>query len=153
MAKNKKRLEVLEDQAEIHALVARFADASVAADYDEFAGLWTTDGKWTIHEPFQASSEGVENIVEMMRSLRKGREFFVQFAHSGVIELKGKKATARWVMREVSKGPGEVYYNNYALYIDSLRKVERQMEICSKRLSLCMVGHFAIFRRTVFASI
>jgi hypothetical protein len=71
---------------------------------------------------FQASSEGVKNIVEMMRSLRKGREFFVQFAHSGVIELKGKKATARWIMREVSKGPGEVYYNNYAVYLDSLRK-------------------------------
>jgi hypothetical protein len=52
MGKAKKRLEVLEDEAAIHALVARFADASVTADYDEFAGLWSPKGKWTIHEPF-----------------------------------------------------------------------------------------------------
>lgn len=59
-----------------------------------------------------------------MTNLRKDREFFVQFAHSGVIKLNGDKATARWIMHEAAKGPGENYYNNYAIYIDSMQKIE-----------------------------
>lgn len=113
---------MLHDETAIHSLVARFADACIVEDYEEFKSLWSRDGKWTIHEPYLASSEGIEKIVEMMRSLRIGREFFVQFAHSGVVKLKGDKATARWVIHEVSKGPGEVYHSNYALYVDFLRK-------------------------------
>jgi hypothetical protein len=126
------RLQDLEDEAAIHSLVARFADACIVADYEEFKTLWATNGKWTIHEPFLASSEGIQKIDEMLRGLRKGREFFVQFVHSGVIKLKGDKATARWVMHEVSKGPGDVYYNNYAIYIDSLQKSEGKWQFVKR---------------------
>jgi hypothetical protein len=68
----------------------------------------------------------------MLRSLRKGREFFVQFVHSGVISLNRDTATARWVMHEVSKGPGNVYYNNYAIYIDSMQKTEGQWQFVQR---------------------
>lgn len=123
-SKEELRVSALEDEAAIRTLVTRFADACIVADYDAFQSLWSANGKWTIHEPFFASGEGMEKIVEMMRMLRTGRSFFVQFAHSGVVMLEGDKATARWVMHEASKGPGEVHYNNYGLYVDILIKID-----------------------------
>lgn len=124
LTKKNGRLKELEDKAEIHALVARFADAATTNDYDTFKSLWAKNGTWTIHKPYFATAEGVEKIDEMFRSLEKGRAFFVQFVHTGVIELDGDKATARWVVHEVSEGPEASYYNNYAMYIDSLKKVK-----------------------------
>ena len=122
----KEQVQNLADEAAIRNLVARFADACIVADYDAFKSLWAAHGKWTIHEPFLTSAEGIQNIDAMVRNLRKGREFFVQFALSGVIKLKGAKATARWVMHEVSKGPDDKYYNNYAIYTDVIKKIKGQ---------------------------
>ena len=118
------RLQILEDESAIRSLVAKFADAGIFANYEEFKTLWAPNGKWTIHKPFFASAEGIQKIDEMLHFLEAGKEFFVQFVHSGVIKLNGDKATARWVMREASRGPGETYYNNYAVYIDSLQKID-----------------------------
>lgn len=118
------RLQHLEDEAAIRNLVARFADACVTADYEAFGKLWSADGKWTIHEPFLSSSQGNEKIVEMMTNLRKEWDFFVQFAHSGIIKLNGEKATARWIMHEAAKGPNDNYYNNFAVYVDSMQKID-----------------------------
>jgi hypothetical protein len=126
------RLQAIEDEAAIRSLVARFADACIVADYEEFKSLWHASSKWTIHEPFLSIAEGIQKIDEMLRYLRKGREFFVQFVHSGVIEFDGEKATARWIMHEVSEGPGEVYYNNYAVYIDSMQKTEGQWQFVQR---------------------
>lgn len=39
------RLQQLEDEAAIHSLTARFADASMFADYDVFRALWAAEGK------------------------------------------------------------------------------------------------------------
>ena len=116
------RLLRLEDEAAIRSVVAKFADAAVVGDFMAFKTLWSDNGKWTIHEPFLMSAEGVEKIDEMLQMLRKGRTFFAQFVHSGVVHLNGDTATARWIMREASEGPGETYYNNYAIYIDALQK-------------------------------
>jgi hypothetical protein len=126
------RLQALEDEAAIRTLAARFADASILADYDEFTSLWAAGGIWTIHEPFFASAAGIEKIDAMVRGLRKGRGFFVQFVHSGVIKLDGDKATARWVMREASEGPGDAYYNNYAVYEDSLVRSAEGWQFASR---------------------
>lgn len=126
------RLQRLEDEAEIRALVAQFADACTRADYESFGKVWSESGKWAIHDPFPLSSQGRKAIVNMMAGLREGREFFVQFPHSGVITIAGDKATARWIMHEASKGPGETYYNNYGLYTDALIKNEGKWEFAQR---------------------
>lgn len=118
------RLQDLEDEAAIRSLAARFADACVMKNYEEFKNLWVAFGKWTIHEPFPASSEGIQQIDEMLHYLRKEKDFFVQFVHSGIVKINGGKATARWIMHEVAEGPKGVYYNNYAIYIDSMQKTD-----------------------------
>lgn len=126
------RLQELEDDSAIRSLVSRFADAAMTAHYEEFGDLWTENGRWTIHEPFFLSSEGVSKINEMLVTLRTGKTFFVQFVHSGVIKLDGDRASARWIMRETSEGPGTLFYNNYAIYVDSLVRLDGQWKFASR---------------------
>lgn len=144
------RLKSIEDETAIRALVARFADACVTADYKAFERLWSEHGRWTIHEPYLLSSKGVDDIVEMMANLRKGRDFFVQFAHSGIITLDGDKASARWLMHEASKGPADAYYNNYGLYIDSLQKSDGQWQFVQRDYHYIWIDTQA-FAGTAFA--
>lgn len=118
----KKQLKNLEDEAAIRALVARFTDALIVSDVEEFKTLWVKEGNWIIQHPNSQSSEGIGNISEMFIALKKQSDFIVQFAQSGVIKIDGDKATARWVVHEVSKGAGKTYHQNYGLYIDVMKK-------------------------------
>ena len=118
----KKRLKTLEDEAAIRTLVARFTDTFITSDVEEFKTLWTKEGNWVIQHPNSQSSEGIANISDMFIALKRQSDFIVQFAQSGVIKIDGNKATARWVMHEVSKGAGKTYHQNYGLYIDVMKK-------------------------------
>ncbi|MEQ8037099.1 nuclear transport factor 2 family protein [Xanthomonas sp. WHRI 6106] len=51
------RLQRLEDESAIRALVARFADTCIRADHDGFKALWTDDGIWEIGAPFNVSAK------------------------------------------------------------------------------------------------
>lgn len=119
------RLQILEDEAEIRSIVARFADACVLEDYEAVKLLWAHDGVWSIHEPFNINAKGIEKIDELGKELRSGKIFFGQFVHSGVIKLDGDKAKARWIMGETAQGQAEgQYYNNYAIYQDTMEKID-----------------------------
>ena len=74
--------------------------------------------------PFAMSASGAKDITNMLRTLLATREFFVQMVHSGVIELDGDCATGRWINQEVARGPGETYYNNFAIYEDVMQRVD-----------------------------
>ena len=116
------RLTALEDEAAIRNLAAAFADACMIADYQAFEKLWSEKSKWTIHQPVFSAAEGRPQIREMMHTLRERKAFFVQFVHSGIIKVDGNKASARWIMQEAAEGPAEFYYDNYAVYMDTLEK-------------------------------
>lgn len=123
-----KRIQRIEDEQAIRDLVARFANACSPPNVDTFSKLWvpTGDAKpvWTLTEPFQMAANGIDEIMDMLDKLLQPRDFFVQLVHSGVVEINDNHATGRWIMREVAKGPGEMYYNNFAIYEDMLQKVE-----------------------------
>ncbi len=120
------RIQKLEDESAIRDLIACFADTCSHCDLDAFAKLWIPDDlgepTWTLSEPFPMSATGIEKILAMCGTLRSPRHFFIQGVHSGVIEIHGDDATGRWIMREVATGPGDVYYNNYAVYRDKYEK-------------------------------
>lgn len=120
------RLQRLEDEAAIRDLVARFADTATRADYASFAALWAPNATFVINKPFYASATGTEAIVAMMRKLRDGRDFFVEFVNSGVLDIQENHATARWILHEAAKSPGEHYYTPYGLFFDELAKVDGQ---------------------------
>ena len=120
------RLQRLEDDAAIRDLSARFADTAVRADYAGFAALWAPNATLVINEPVYTSATGTEAILALLRKLYAGRDFFVEFVHSGVVDLQENHATGRWIIWEVAKGPGEVYYNTYGVFTDEMEKVDGQ---------------------------
>jgi hypothetical protein len=128
------RLQHLEDEAAIRDLAARFADAATRADYETIRSLFTPDAVFTIGEPFAVTCKGPNEIVALIHKLRDGKDFFVEFIHSGLIQLDGNTASARWLLREVGLGPvksgpeksdpEKSYYNNFGFFIDELQKVD-----------------------------
>jgi len=53
-----------------------------------------------IGEPASVTLKGIEEIDAHIQKLRDGKDFFVQFVHSGLIQIEGNTASARWLMRE-----------------------------------------------------
>ncbi|MCC4600421.1 nuclear transport factor 2 family protein [Xanthomonas melonis] len=113
------RLQRLEDESAIRALVARFADTCIRADHDGFKALWTDDGIWEIGAPFNLRRDGIEAIAALLHQLRDERNFFTQLVPTGVIVIEGDRAAARWPVRELATGPEDHYYDNVAMYSDT----------------------------------
>ena len=109
------------DEAAIRDATARFADAATRGDYDAFRAVWADDAVWTIAQPFEARADGVEAIVAMLHALWDGKEFFVQFAVQGPIEIDGDEATARCVVHEAARGANS-YYRTHGIFNDRLRR-------------------------------
>ena len=111
------------DEAAIRNTIARFADSATRADYDGFRSVWSDDGEFTIGQaPHGQSATGADAIVALLRRLRAGKDFFVQFALPGVIEIDGDDATTRCLCHEAARGPGEIYYRNHCVAFDRLRR-------------------------------
>ncbi len=111
------------DEASIRNTVARFADSATRADYDSFRATWAEDGEFVIGEaPHGQRATGVVEIVALLRRLRVGKTFFVQFALPGVIEIDGDMAATRTLCHEAARGPGETYYRNHCVAFDRLRR-------------------------------
>ena len=123
MPTTEERLEKLEDEAAIRNLAAAFADAATRHDMEELSATYKDDGVFTIGAPLLRSARGVQDIVALIGGLRSDKEFFVQFVHSGVIQLDGATATAQWLIEEAAKGGGK-YYHNYCVVSDRLEKGE-----------------------------
>ena len=114
------RLRAVEDRLEIQALAARFSDAVNERNMTAFAQLWASNRPiWEIGPPLESRAEGINEIVAMLQHLLQIERYFMQMTHSGVIEIKGDQATARFVERERGRGES-TYYDNLAVYEDVL---------------------------------
>ena len=115
------RLKAVEDELSIRNLVARYTDAVNGRALASFRQLWTDDAVWEIGPPLQSRADGVEEIVALLRRLLQAEQYFMQLTHSGVIEVKGDRATARFVERERGRGESS-YYDSLAVYEDLLMR-------------------------------
>ena len=113
------RLKTVEDELSIRNLVARFTDAVNERDIASFRQLWTDDAVWEIGPPLQSRAEGVDEIAALLSRLLQTEQYFLQMTHSGVIEIEGDRATARFVERERGRGESS-YYDSLAVYEDVL---------------------------------
>ena len=127
------RLISLEDEWAIRNLAARFADATTIGDHESFKKLWKADAVFTISEPNYSSKTGVEEISNHIRNLGNDLDYFVQFVHSGVIEVTGNNATARWIIHEEAQGGSEKFYRNYAIANDTMEKIDGQWVYSTRR--------------------
>lgn len=104
----------------IRNLVGQFALSTLKPTID-FAGLWAPNAQWTLTKPFQNEANGINEILALAGKLGEGWEFFVQFVHSGVVNVNGKNANGTWILQEVARGDRN--YNNYAIYEDEYVQV------------------------------
>jgi len=117
-------LQRLVDENAIRSLVETFVDSCIRADHDVFRTLWADKGVWEIGAPFNVRSEGIDAIAETLHHLRDERIFFTQLVPTGVITIDGDTAEARWPVREVAQGPGEIFYDNLAMYFDTFTRID-----------------------------
>jgi SnoaL-like domain len=110
------------DEAAIHRAITLLADAATRDDYDSFPTLWTEEAEWTIGDPPRVHASEIENIVSMLRKLRAGKEFFIQFPFPGVIEIEGDIATVRGTGHEAARAPEKVYHRNHYMVFDRLKR-------------------------------
>jgi ketosteroid isomerase-like protein len=126
MSDTETSLARLLDEAAVRDATARFADSATRGDYDAFRRLWADDAEWVIGgteaQPFERRANGVEDIVSLYRTLREERDYFVQLAVQGPIEIIGDIATASCVCQEAARGPGESYYRTTGVWTDRLRR-------------------------------
>jgi hypothetical protein len=116
MPNDKALLKRFMDEASIRNTIARFADSATRFDTDMFRTVWADDAEFIIGlAPHGQSATGVDDIVAMLRRVRAGRDFFVQFALPGVIDIDGDEATTRTLCHEAARGPGKTYYRNHSI--------------------------------------
>lgn len=121
MSDHQTRLDRFLDEAAIRNTIARFADAATRDDHPMFASVWAPQGEFVIGQaPHGHHTIGVEANVALLGKLRAGKDFFVQFALPGVIDIDGDDATTRTFVHESARGPGETYYRNHAIAFDRL---------------------------------
>lgn len=104
----------------IQKQVARFADAVNRRDEEEFKSLWLPEGIWELKPPMNINVQGIENIGQTFTQLLNNWEFFVQMVHSGVIEIQGNQAKARWCMNEIGRNYEGKGFQNFGMYEDHL---------------------------------
>jgi ketosteroid isomerase-like protein len=132
---NAASLARLLDEAAIRDAIARFADAATSGDSDGFRTLWADDAEWVIGstegQPFESHSKGIDEIVSHFRHLRDDKEYFIQFAVPGSIEINGDDATIRCLCYEAGRGAGE-YYRNTGIDTVRLRRSDNDWVFTSR---------------------
>lgn len=123
MSDQNARLQRFMDEASIRNTVARFADSATRADYEMFRTVWSESGEFIIGSaPHGHHAKGPEENVALLKKLRTGKDFFVQFALPGVIVIDGDMATTRTFVHESARAPGEKYYRNHCIAFDELQR-------------------------------
>lgn len=94
-----------EDELAVRGLAAAYADAVNRRDAEGMAAVFAPDG--VIEKPgFGEPVQGVELILKRYRRLQRERDFLCQMIHSGVVEVDGDRASARWWFSELKKPAG-----------------------------------------------
>lgn len=120
MTSIEERLKALEDEHQIRALTASFAEICISGNAQDFEALWIEDGIWTLAEPLDIESRGRDSIVKLFLKLATGKRFFCQKLHSGLVTISGDKATARWILSENAANHDGSSYQSTAIYEDRL---------------------------------
>ncbi|HLN06202.1 MAG TPA: nuclear transport factor 2 family protein [Acidimicrobiales bacterium] len=104
----------LANELAIRDLAARFSDAVNRKHGGDLAGLFTSDGRWDV--PGIPETIGPDAIRERFEGLVGQFPFLVQLLQSGVVEIEGDTARARWYLTEHARdaeGQGALFIGTY----------------------------------------
>jgi uncharacterized protein (TIGR02246 family) len=108
-----------EDESAIRSLAAAYTDAVNRRDGEGMAAVYASDGKLqaAIGDPIV----GRDKLTKRFKRLvEKEREFLMQLTHSGVVEVVGDTATARWWFSEIKRPAGGTFEMIFGLYQDEV---------------------------------
>jgi hypothetical protein len=116
-------LRLVRDELEIRALADKFSDAANRKDGALFQSLWAKDGVWKIGAPINMEFKGKDNMGSSVTHMLGLWDFFVQLTASGVVDINGDKATARFYVNEIARKTDDKSGNyNLSMYQDELIK-------------------------------
>ena len=114
----------MQDEIEIRALGDKFSDAANRVDPDMFQSLWAPEGVWEVGPPINVKFEGAHVMGSSVKKMLSQWEFFVQLTTSGVVQVFGKRAIARFYVNELARHLSGAGHFNLAMYEDELEKID-----------------------------
>jgi hypothetical protein len=132
-----KELRRVADELEIHALVARYADAVTDNAGQAWIETWTKDGRWTIGG---TTSVGHQQLLETWNTLMALFETVVQLPQHGLIELEGERATGRWGVIELGRVKAGSPSLTVGAYHDVYQRVETSWKFSERRFEFIYTG-------------
>jgi ketosteroid isomerase-like protein len=88
-----------DDERAIRSLTAAYTDALNRADFDDVAHAYDEDAVFKLLDRPEVT--GRDAIVETLRTIVTRYRLVVQLLHSGVVQLDGDRARARWQVTEL----------------------------------------------------
>lgn len=89
----------LADDHAIRALTASYTDAINRGDIDDIAPVYDDDAVFTMMD--RPAVVGRDAILDTLRRTVARYELIMQLVHSGVVQLDGDRARARWQITEL----------------------------------------------------
>lgn len=112
------------DELAIRSLTSAYTDAVNRRDGAGMAAVYAPNGE--LHSP--AAGEpviGTEKLAKRFKRLVEvEREFLFQMTHSGVVEIDGDRAQARWWFGELKKPTGKGYEYILGNYQDEVVRLD-----------------------------
>lgn len=92
-------LQTITDELAIRTLTASYTDAINRFDFDDIAQVYDEHTRFTMME--RPTIVGVDAIIEMLRTMPLKYDLVMQLLHSGVVQVDGDTARARWQITEM----------------------------------------------------
>jgi len=100
-------LQALSDRIAIRDVIDRYSDAVTRRDWPTVGATFHDDAVWSVGGSFNLEYRSRENIESGLRAGVSALEFLVQMTHSVVIELDGRRATARTLVNEMGRNAAQ----------------------------------------------
>jgi len=127
----------LADEFAIGNLEARYCDAVMRRDADEWKSTWAVDGVW---EFMGQIIEGREDIVTFWKQAMDGFPMIIHHYLSGGINIDGDNASCRWYIHEmVINAMGEAQ-QFFGVYNDDCVKSKKGWLFKKRRFDLIYQG-------------
>lgn len=126
------------DELAIRSLAAAYTDAVNRRDGDGMAAVYAPDGM--LHSPAAGDPVvGIEKLRKRFKRLvEKEREFLMQLTHSGVVEIDGDRAMARWWFSEIKKPAGGPFEMILGVYQDEVVRLPEGWRFARRTVSAPM---------------
>jgi hypothetical protein len=124
-----------DDELAIRALAAAYTDAANRRDGAGMAAVYAPDGMLELAGRPKPIVGLAKLELGFRRQVEEGREFLFQMTHSGVVEIDGDRAQARWWFSELKKPTGQGYEISLGVYEDKAVRLDIGWRFAWRRAS------------------